>query len=250
MNFPQTWDASAYATHGRFVSDLGANILDWLHPAQGEEVLDIGCGDGALTEKILLCGAQVFGIDSSTQMVEAARKRGVPAEVMDATQMTFQRRFDAVFSNAALHWVRDQHALLRGTANALRPKGRFVAEMGGHGNIAAIRVALRAVMAHHHLEHLMAADNYFPTATEYRRLLAAHGFAVEAMELVPRPTPLSSGMAAWLRTFRRGVFDAIPQHLQETILDETVEHLAPALRDREGNWTADYVRLRFRARLD
>lgn len=245
----QTWDPSQYSAHGRFVTDLGANILQWLDPKPGEEILDLGCGDGVLTQQIAQRGANVFGVDASTGMVEAARKRGVPAEVMDATQMRFQRRFDAVFSNAALHWIHDQASLLRGVARALKPGGRFVAEMGGHGNIAAIRVALHAALAHHGLSAWMAGDNYFPTAAEYRRLIETHGFTVEAMELVPRPTPLSDGMRAWLTVFRRGVFDALPEDLRETILQETLDHLEPVLRDRDGHWMADYVRLRFRAHI-
>ncbi|MEO6966643.1 MAG: methyltransferase domain-containing protein [Acidobacteriaceae bacterium] len=245
----QTWNAGEYSAHGRFVTDLGANILDWLAVAPGEEILDIGCGDGVLTEQILQRGAHACGVDASAQMVEAARKRGVDAQVLDATRMKFQHQFDAVFSNAALHWIHDQPALLQGVARALKPNGRFVAEMGGHGNIAAIRVALHAALAHHGLADLMVADNYFPTLAEYRHLLVAHGFLVEAIELVPRPTPLASGMRAWLMVFRRGLFDAIPEPLREEILDETLAHLKPALCDSEGNWTADYVRLRFRARI-
>lgn len=247
---PQRWSPSEYSAHGRFVTELGANILEWLDPEPGEAILDIGCGDGVLTEEIMRRGAHVHGVDASTEMVEAAQKRGVPAEVMDATLMTFQRRFDAVFSNAALHWVHDQPALLRGVASALKPGGRFVAEMGGHGNIAAIRTALHATLAHHGLAHLTVADNYFPTVEEYRRLLETHGFTVDAMELVARPTPLPSGMRAWLSMFRRGIFDAVPEELRDTILNETLEHLEPALRDKDGNWTADYIRLRFRACVD
>jgi len=246
---PQIWDASAYSAHGRFVTDLGASILAWLDPKPGEEILDIGCGDGVLTAQIAQRGASVRGIDASSAMVEAARKRGVNAEVLDATKLQFQRQFDAVFSNAALHWIHDHAALLNGVAQALKPGGRFVAEMGGHGNIAAIRVALHAALDHRGLADLMLDDNYFPTVAEYRRLLIGHGFVVEAMELVPRPTPLPSGMRTWLTVFRRGLLDAIPEHLREAVLSETLNHLKPALLDSDGNWTADYVRLRFRARL-
>lgn len=243
----QQWNPSEYSAHGRFVTDLGANILEWLDPKPGEEILDLGCGDGVLTKQIAQRGANVLGVDASAEMVEAAQKRYVPAKVMDATQMMFQRRFDAVFSNAVLHWIHDQPALLRGVARALKPGGRFVAEMGGYGNIAAIRVALHAALAHHELADYMTGDNYFPTVAEYRHLLEAHGFVVNAMELVPRPTPLPSGMRAWLMVFRRGIFDAVPEDLRETILKETLEHLEAALCDRDGNWIADYVRLRFRA---
>ncbi|MGC1873208.1 MAG: methyltransferase domain-containing protein [Acidobacteriaceae bacterium] len=245
----QTWNPCEYSAHGRFVTDLGANILEWLDPQPSEEILDLGCGDGVLTAQIAERGAHVLGVDASPEMVDAARIRGIAAEVINATQLTFQRQFDAVFSNAALHWVHDQPALLRGVAHALKPGGRFVAEMGGHGNIAAIRVALHAALSHHGLAELMVEDNYFPTVAEYRGLLESHGFAIDAIELVPRPTPLPTGMRAWLIMFRRGLFDRVPENLRDTILNEALDHLAPALCDKNGNWTADYVRLKFRAHL-
>ena len=245
----QTWNPCEYSAHGRFVTDLGANILEWLNPKPGEKILDLGCGDGVLTAQIAERGANVLGVDASPEMVDAARNRGITAQTIDAAQMTFQRQFDAVFSNAALHWIHDQQGLLRGVARALKPGGRFVAEMGGHGNVAAIRVALHAALAHHGLAELMAEDNYFPTVADYRGLLESHGFAVDVIELVPRPTPLPSGMRAWLVMFRRGLFERVTENLRDTILDEALEHLAPALRDKDGNWTADYVRLRFRAHL-
>ncbi len=245
----QIWNPREYSAHGRFVTDLGANILVWLDPKPEEEILDLGCGDGVLTAQIAERGSRVLAVDASPEMVEAARNRGVAAQVVDATQMTFHRQFDAVFSNAALHWIHDQPALLRGVAQALKPGGRFVAEMGGHGNIAAIRVALHAALVHHGLEELMVEDNYFPTVAEYRRLLESHGLRVDAIELVPRPTPLPSGMRAWLIMFRRGLLERVPEDLRNSILNEALEHLAPALCDKDGNWTADYVRLRFRAHL-
>ena len=243
----QTWNANDYAAHGRFVSDLGGAILGWLQPVAGEDILDIGCGDGALTEQIAQFGAVVQGIDFSAPMVEAAQKRGLHATVMDATQMDFKQKFDAVFSNAALHWIHDQPALLHKVAQSLKPNGRFVAEMGGHGNIAAIRVALHAALSRHQLGHLAEDGNYYAAPQEYRRLLETHGFSVETMDLVPRPTPLASGMAAWLQTFRRGILESVPTDLRDAVVQDTVNYLQPVLCDRDGNWTADYVRLRFRA---
>ena len=224
--------------------------MEWLQPLPGEIILDLGCGDGALTEKIAQVGATVRGVDMSESMVAAARKLGLRAEVMDATRLTFHQEFDAVFSNATLHWIHDQPAVLQGVARALKPGGRFVAEMGGHGNIAAIRVALHAALAHHNMAHLMVEDNYFPTVAEYRRILEQQGFTVETIELVARPTPLPTGMQAWLQVFRSGLFATIPADQRESILQETLQHLQLALCDREGNWTADYVRLRFHARLN
>jgi hypothetical protein len=128
----------------------------------------------------------------------------------------------------------------------LKRGGRFVAEMGGHGNIAAIRVALMAVLARHGYGDREDGVNYYPTPEGYARRLVRHGFKVEQIALIPRPTPIAeSGMAGWLRTFRRGVLESLPATLRDTVVEETAALLAPALRDEDGNWIADYIRLRF-----
>jgi trans-aconitate methyltransferase len=158
--------------------------------------------------------------------------------------------FDAVFSNAVLHWVRDQDAMMAEVRRVLKPSCRFVAEMGGHGNVAAIHVALRAVLGRHGFGTAEDGVNYYPTPEAYRRRLERHGFVVERMALIPRPTPLAkNGMAGWLHTFRRGVLDRLPQDVRADVVDECCRLLAPALRDEDGNWVADYVRLRFAARV-
>jgi len=244
----QTWSPAVYAENASFVPSLGAGVLEWLNPQPGERILDLGCGDGQLTQKIAASGAQVIGVDASPAMVEGARSRDLTAKLCNAEALPFDSEFDAVFSNAALHWVRDQDAMLAGVQRALRPSGRFVAEMGGHGNIAAIRVALMAVLDRHGCAGLEDGVNYYPAPDAYTARLEAHGFRVERMELIPRPTPLPSGMHAWLTTFRSGVLDSVPEHLRSTVVEETVALLAPALRDERGNWTGDYVRLRFIAR--
>jgi SAM-dependent methyltransferase len=183
-------------------------------------------------------------------MVEAARARGLEAHHAVAERLPFaDASFDAVFSNAALHWVRDQDAMMAEVHRVLKPGGRFVAEMGGHGNIAAIRVGLMAVLARHGHADAEEGVNYYPTPEAYRPRLSRHGFNVEQIVLIPRPTPLAeSGMEGWLRTFRRGVIEGLPEDLQDTVVRETVALLGPALRDESGAWTADYVRLRFTAR--
>jgi len=155
-------------------------------------------------------------------------------------------QFDAVFSNAALHWVRDQDAMMAQVHRVLKPGGRFVAEMGGHGNVAAIQVAFMAVLDRHGYREREDGVNYYPTPRAYTSRLERHGFHVDQIELIPRPTPLAeSGMAGWLRTFRRGVLDGLPDDVRDTVVEETVALLAPVLRDEEGKWTGDYVRLRF-----
>ena len=244
----QSWNPATYEANGAFVPALGAGVLEWLAPQPGERILDLGCGDGQLTAKIAAAGANVVGVDAASAMIEGAKSRGIDARVCNAEALPFDHEFDAVFSNAAMHWVRNQDAMLAGVKRALKPGGRFVAEMGGHGNVAAILVALTAVLERHSCGGLEDGVNYYPAPDVYSERLAAHGFAIEEMQLIPRPTPLPAGMAAWLTTFRSGVLEAVPAHLRATVVDETVSLLEPALRDEQGNWTGDYVRLRFIAR--
>jgi len=241
----QVWNAVEYAKTGSFVPALGTGVLEWLDVQPGERILDLGCGDGALTEKIVARGADVTGLDASPEMLEMARARGLRVMQGNAETLTFDGEFDAVFSNAALHWVRDQDAMLAGVHRALKPGGRFVAEMGGMGNIAAIRVALMAVLERHGCAGFEDGVNYYPAPDAYRRRLERHGFGADRIELIPRPTPLKAGMRAWLETFRSGVIAAVPEPMRDRVVDETVALLEPALRDEEGNWTGDYVRLRF-----
>jgi trans-aconitate methyltransferase len=237
----QTWSPSEYQQNAAFVPALGASLLARLDARPGERVLDLGCGDGTLTGEIAATGAAVVGVDSSPQMVAAAVQRGIDARVMDATALAFEEEFDAVFSNAVLHWIRDADAVLARVFRALRPGGRFVAEFGGHTNIAAISVAIRAVVERHQLQY--QRPWYYPTADEYRSRLEANGFVVEDIRLFPRPTPLPTGMTGWLRTFAVSLFTDIAPELRLRVEEEIVELLRPALCDRSGQWTADYVRL-------
>ena len=243
----QTWDAQTYAQNGAFVHELAGGVLEWLEAKPAERILDLGCGDGQLSKHVAAGGALVQGVDASPEMVAAARSRGIAVEQASAEALPFDdASFDAVFSNAALHWVRDQDAMMGEVRRVLKPGGRFVAEMGAHGNIAAIHVALRAVLARHGHADLEDGVNYYPTAEAYTRRLNHCGFQVQRIALIPRPTPLAGGgMAGWLRTFRSGVLAGLPESIRETVVEEIAALLAPALRDEEGNWVADYVRLRF-----
>ena len=237
----QTWSASGYAHHAGFVPALGAGILDKLAPVAGERILDLGCGDGALTERLVERGATVVGVDASASMIAAARARGLDARVMDATELRFEHEFDAVFSNAVLHWIQDQDRVLAGVARALVRGGRFVAEFGGHTNIAGISVALRAVLGHRRIPY--NRHWYYPTPAAYSALLERHGFSVELATLFPRPTPLPTGMAGWLDTFGHGALSAVPDDQRAEVEQEIIDLLRPSLCDEAGNWTADYVRL-------
>ncbi|MEO1020178.1 MAG: methyltransferase domain-containing protein [Pseudomonadota bacterium] len=242
-----SWDPIGYDRHARFVSTLGTAVLDLLAPKSGERILDLGCGDGVLTERLLACDAEVVGVDGDPRMTEAARARGLDAHLMDGQQLSFTEEFDAVFSNAALHWMRNADAVSNGAYRALRPGGRFVAEFGGHGNVSTIRTALYAVLQRHGVRAENHDPWYFPTPDDHAECLEKAGFRVDTIELIPRPTPLPTGMHGWLETFAQPFLDNVPRDKAESVLDEVVTVLAHTLRDPRGRWTADYCRLRFKA---
>jgi trans-aconitate methyltransferase len=245
----QHWSAERYAEHAGFVPALGAAVLDLLRPQPGERILDLGCGDGVLTRRIAETGAAVVAVDAAPDMVAAARARGLDARVMPGQSLAFVREFDAVFSNAALHWMRPPEAVLAGVARALKPGGRFVAEMGGHNNTAAIMVALAAVLARRGLDARRLSPWYFPSAAAYREKLEATGFRVEQIAIVPRPTPLPGAIEGWLDSFCDDFFDPLAETDRPAARAEIVALLQPILRDETGTWIADYVRLRFRATI-
>ncbi|MEM9146658.1 MAG: methyltransferase domain-containing protein [Pseudomonadota bacterium] len=242
------WSSDDYARNARFVTDLGSATLALLNPQPGERILDLGCGDGVLTLKIAAAGAKVIGVDASADMVAAAQSRGVEASVCDAHTLEVDGPFDAVFSNAAMHWMTKPDAVIAGVARALRLGGRFVAEFGGHGNVAAIRTALIAVLARDHgIDTDLRDIWYFPSVDEHRERLSKGGFDVEEIELIPRPTPVAAGIEAWLKTLAAPAMAKLPEAAQSEAAAAVAHLLAPALEDHAGRWTADYVRLRFRA---
>jgi len=249
MTGKQTWTAEGYARDARFVSELGRGVVELLAPKPGERILDLGCGDGALMELIAERGAEVVGFDSSPELAAAARKRGLRVALGDAHELAYAREFDAVFSNAALHWMTQPEAVIAGVRRALRPGGRFVAEMGGKGNIAAIRAALAAVLEKRGLRLSALRAQFFPTAKEYARLLRRGGFRVDSITLFERPTVLPTGIEGWLDTFAEGTFAHLPEPERAAAKTEVIELLRPVLCDHAGRWTADYVRLRFAARV-
>ena len=243
----QSWQAAGYARNARFVADLGSPVVALLAPEPGERILDLGCGDGALTAKLVAAGCEVVGIDSSPDMIAAARVLGLDARLADGEAFDLGQRFDAVFSNAAMHWMRRPERVVASVRRHLQPGGRFVAEFGGFGNIAAIRAALYAVMARHGFDPAALDPWYFPDTDAYSAVLTAAGFTLQEIQLIPRPTPLPTGLAGWLDTFAVAFLHAVPEAQRTALRDEVCDLLAPMLRMASGTWVADYVRLRFAA---
>ena len=249
MSTNQPWVAADYAQHAAFVPALGNAVFELLGPRPGERILDLGCGDGVLTERLVAAGASVLGTDIEDDMLDAARGRGLDVRKIDGQRLDFTSEFDAVFTNAALHWMPDQAAVAAGVFRALKPGGRFVGECGGFGNIAALRAGIRAVAMQHGLT-VPAETQVYQTAEAYTAVLTAAGFTDIDAKIVPRQTPLATGITGWLKTFRSGFLDTIgvPHADQPEFAQAVEDFLAPLLRDPAGHWVADYVRLRFSAK--
>jgi len=241
----QTWDPENYARNARFVSDLGMPVVELLAPKSGERILDLGCGDGALTAKLVAMGCEVVGVDSSPEQIEAARALGLDARVADCQTLEFQSEFDACFSNAALHWMRQPDNVIAGASRALKPGGRFVGEFGGFGCVEKIRSALIAALNRRGIDGVAADPWYFPRAEEYRARLESRGFTIISIALFPRPTPLPGDITCWLTTFTQSFLATLPPDARPSYIDEVREALRPQLSDSQGFWNADYVRLRF-----
>jgi len=243
----QHWDPERYARTARFVAEHGAPVLDLLAPAPGERILDLGCGDGALSEELAARGAIVVAVDASAEQIESARARGLDARVMSGENLTFETEFDAVFSNAALHWMKDAKAVIDGVWRALKPGGRFVGEMGGAGNVASVRGALHRALDRRGIDPKSLDPWFFPDEEAYRGLLEERGFTAASTTLFERPTPIPGAMEDWLDTFAETFILALPAGERAGAKTEVADGLKADLCDEDGRWTIDYVRLRFSA---
>lgn len=236
----QQWDAGFYDARHAYVYQYGADLLPLLDPQPGERILDAGCGTGQLTARIAESGAAVHGVDQSPEMIEKART-AFPAlrfDVADLTSLTFEQEYEAVFSNAVLHWIRDAQAAANCIAAALVPGGRFVAEFGGLHNCAAVSAA--AGSAH---------PWYFPAIPEYGAVLQQAGLELRQAWLFPRPTKMDdpvSGLRDWIRMFGAHWIDRVPESDREDWFTAVEAAARPELF-REGSWQIDYWRIRVMA---
>lgn len=254
VNVASRWSPADFAQHGAFVPALGAAALALLDPKPGEMILDIGCGDGTLTQQIAASGARVIGLDASSEMVEAARAKGVDAFVADAQALDLETQserfgqFDAAFSNAALHWMLDPHAVARGVFALLVTGGRFVGEMGGEGNVAALRRGLREELTARGYAMPAEDPQWYASVASFTEVYAAAGFTDIEAQLIDRPTPLPSGISGWVKTFRAGLLDVagVSAEERDDVAEAVETRLAGELRREDGGYFADYVRLRFK----
>jgi SAM-dependent methyltransferase len=233
------WDAADYARVGGFVAELGVAALDLLDPKPGERILDVGCGDGTLTRMLIDRGAPVLGVDNSSEMIAAARAKGVDALQLPAEDMQFFAEFDAAFSNATLHWVLQREQAARAIFRALRGGGRFAGEMGGEGNLEKLREALDEELIIRGYAPPVEASNWYASPDEFAVVYEAAGFRQIDARLIERPTPIEHGVAEWVTTFRRGWLD------RARVPDNERAEIGAAVADRVGSNVADYVRLRF-----
>lgn len=239
-------DPRGYQDRHGYVFRFGEELLALLAPKAGERILDLGCGTGQLTAAVAQSGATVIGLDISPEMLAQARSNYPAIEFIqgDAANFTLREPVDAILSNAALHWVRDAEGVAASIARALKPGGRFVAELGGHGNIQSVADAMRAVLGPE-VKHPW----YYPTIGEYATILERHGLEVREARLFDRPTRVEGedGMENWLAVFARGALAGSTMGGDPRPVAEIFKAVAEKLREsryRDGVWTLDYRRLR------
>lgn len=243
------WNAQLYDHKHDFVSKFGESLIDVLAPQKHESILDVGCGTGDLAYEISTFDTIVIGVDASAEMIAAAQQKypAIAFQTMDATAMPFTQAFDAVFSNAALHWMKEPDRVIGNIYKALKEDGRFIAEMGGQGNIASIVWALQTSMeALNFPYHEQYFPWYFPSLEDYQLKLENAGFKVERITLYQRPTPLQGddGLRNWLVMFSHNILQHLSEAEKEQVYAKCEELLKPILF-QQGQWIADYCRLRF-----
>ena len=246
MKESNSWNANKYKEHANFVSNLALGVVELLNPKEGEKILDLGCGEGTLALEIKKSKAEVIGIDLSKDMVGKTKSKGIIASVGSATDLDFENEFDAVFSNAVLHWVKNSELAIDKINKALKKEGRFVAEFGGYGNIKSLTDAMQEVFDKNPFWGEFNNPWTFLSDTEYKTLLENNGFIVEYIELIPRPT-LIDDITNWLDIFANGITKDLTAEQKVLFKEEVKEILTPKLYNEKNGWIADYVRLRVKA---
>jgi trans-aconitate methyltransferase len=246
------WDAGLYDDKHSFVWKMAAGLVELLEPKPGERVLDVGCGTGHLTAQIAASGAFLYGIDQSAEMIRQARKKfpELRFEVMDAREISLEESFDAVISNATLHWIKEPERVIRGIVKVLKPGGRFVAEFGGKGNVARLLAAAESAWKRLRPGTPFDTPWFYPGVAEYAGLLERHGLEVTYALLFDRPTPLEAGergLRTWLEMFGDRITEKLPVEERERLVEE-IERQARGKLFKDGQWVMDYRRLRIVAR--
>jgi len=240
------WNADNYNKHADFVSNLAFPVVDLLNPQENERILDLGCGDGTLAVEIEKFGTKVVAVDLSESMVEKTKEKSIEAYIMSATELPYENEFNAVFSNAVLHWVKEPETAISKISNALKTNGRFIAEFGGYGNIKYLTDAMQEVFDKNKEYGEFNNPWYFPKDTDYKQMLEANGFEVEYIELIPRPTKIDD-ITNWLDIFANGIVSHLTEEQQSVFKEEVRGILKPKIYNEKDGWVADYVRLRFKA---
>lgn len=245
------WDAGLYDSKHAFVWEKGRELIEWLAPRPGERILDLGCGTGQLSSEIAAAGSAVVGVDLSAEMVREARRKfpDLRFEVCDARALTFVQEFDAVFSNAALHWIPQAEQVVGGIARALKPGGRFVAEFGGKGNVKNVLAALEQGLTELSVPSDGSNPWYYPSLAEYSSLLEEHGLEVRQAILFDRPTRLedgAGGFANWIAMFCESFLRQVPEAERGDYV-RAVEAAAHPTLWKNDLWELDYRRLRLAA---
>jgi trans-aconitate methyltransferase len=243
----QEWSSENYAKNAAFVAVLGEDLIDILSPKESDTILDLGCGDGALTSKIAKKCKKVVGIDSAPDFINTCKEKGLEAYCVDAVQMEFKGEFDGILSNAVLHWIMEPEKVIQKINTALKPNGKFVAEFGGDGNVANIMNAIENVAPKYGFDAQKLKYWYFPTAKEYGALLEKNGFEVVSIVTFDRPTKLPTDIVGWLNTFAKTYIAAVAPDLRAAFLEDVRLILESKLLNDKNEWVADYVRLRVEA---
>ena len=236
-----------YRNETEFLAGLESPVIKLLAPKSGEKILDLGCGNGTLAKELMSIGCSVVGVDSSRKMVEAAQAQGVDARLMKAEELSFDGEFDGVMSNAALHWMSDQYAVIRGVWKALRPGGRFAAECGGEGCIRIIREGMKIALIKRGIDYRARNPWKYPELGAYSKILENQGFKIDYIARIDRPTKLEDGLHSWLEVFAQSHTQGFGPEEKEAFCKEVEEYCRPMLYSEKNGWTADYVRLRFLA---